>query len=894
MDLQIIHTADGRAGLAAQEHTWQDVSQSYLPEENTSSIPILDPHNFSNLDFDERPSSQPSHVSPSMLEAPVPTKTKFFPLSSTPYWSLIEFPVREAILKVLSDSLGSFQEACLTLELFSDEVREFLGKRNNLEPASRTLDEESVAYGCKYLRSRGLEKYSEPLKEYARHINNWPLDIDFSDLKLELLPESLEYEERIVEFLPYQDQDLQAREFQDLTAKRVLSLSTESIAISVNIMKAAFSSTKFFSTVKSFRLPAGVVVVSPEGIKKLLEGGKYTILNPPIPAFSESHHFTICDNAAKYPTSLTADFPNSQNPTHHSHEGVRQPSKPYSTVSSDSRLCTHPKTSFFDDMISHRTRVIERALEDNLILRGSLVNNTSSTSLRPKLLLQPRKDAERLLPGTGDEEARELYQKGHRALLHFYLPPGYLVISPGGDKMNFDTPHIGESNGEISPGLGGEYIFVPPEHAVHADNYRRVNLAKNEIAWINFKESVVVFRDRRMLPGIVGTGLHRLSIRDGRLRITCEDGEYDLTKALRNPDPHPLFTTKSIPIHTVETASNQAAANPHTYNDATQYLAQNDVEAEEENDENNSYGPSNTTMPELIGVVQDRKRKPSHDVIEELPQKVPNTGLGIHPLAQSEVLETQEKRNSHIVESKPLIEPQRQAQPQLQPLPEPKFRHENKAQLKARLKAQPMAKKQPRFSGVTAENAASLARSVALQKSNTVPPPDATAQEEVLTQPHNEEQTQPEVQKKRPIRIVLTNKKAATPAAAKEQSSTTPRSSTNTRRKSAGNSQAQIPAQAQAQIQYPAKSQAGRRPRGRPSKKNQKVAASNKPHDEQSTAGPSLSVADRTSSLAAPQARPQTETPPSRKNAQRRTSIPTRRSSRLSGGQENLDTQPEK
>ncbi|KAI2783313.1 hypothetical protein F4815DRAFT_442186 [Daldinia loculata] len=896
MDLQIIPTADGRVGLAEQEHPRQSISQSYIPGNNTSNIPILDPHNFSSLTLDARPPSRPSHVSLSMLEALVPTKTVFFPLSSTPYWSLIEFPVKEVILKVLSDSLGSFQEACRTLELFSNEVRAFLEKRNNSEPASHTLNEESIAYGCKYLHSRGLEKYSEPLKEFARRVNDWPLDIDFSDLKLELLPEPLEYEEPTVEFLPYQHQDSQARGFQNSTAKRVLSLSTESIAISVKIMKAAFSdSCKFFSIVESFRLPAGVVVVSPEGIKKLLEGGKYTIVNPPLPAFSELHQFIICDNAPKNPMPLIADFPTSQSSTHLGHEGTRQPSRPYSTDSSDSRLRTHSNTSFFDDMISHRTRVVERALEDNLILRSSLADNTSSISLRPKILLQPRKDAKCLLPGTGDKVARELYQKGHKALLHFYLPAGYSVISPSGHMMNFDTPHIRESNGESSPGRGGEYIVVPPEHAVHADNYRRVNLAKSDIAWINFKESVVVFRDGKMLPRKVGTGLHRLSIRNGGLRVTCEDGEYDLTKALRNPDPRRLFTIKSIPIYAVDTASEQAVANPPTRNDATRYPAQNNVETEED-DENSSYGPSNTATSALIGALQDRKRKQPHDAIEELPQKIPKTGPRVHPLAQSETPETRGEGNTQIIEPTPSIEPQLQAQPK------PKFRHENKAQLKARLKAQPMAQKQPRFSGVTTENAASLVKSIALQESNTVPPPDATTQEEVLTQPRDEEQTQPEVQKKRPVRIILTNKKAATPATPKGQPSTRRSSSVNTRRISAGNPQVQTQAQAQAQpqaqiqtqTQYPAKSQAGRRPRGRPTKRKHKVAASTKPHDEQSAAVPSLPIANRTPSLAAPQAQPQTETPSSRKNAQRRASLPTRRSSRLSGGQENLDTQPEK
>ncbi|KAF3061863.1 hypothetical protein GL218_03701 [Daldinia childiae] len=293
-----------------------------------------------------------------------------------------------------------------------------------------------------------------------------------------------------------------------------------------------------------------------------------------------------------------------------------------------------------------------------------------------------------------------------------------------------------------------------------------------------------------------------------------------------------------------------------------------------------------------MGTLQDRKRKQPQDAIEELPQKRPKIGPNVHPLDLPATPETQGVENTQIVGLTPLIEPQLQAQPK------PKIRYENKAQLKARLKAQPMAQKQPRFSGVTTENAASLVRSVALQTSNTVPPPDATTQEEALTQRQDEEQAQPAVQKKRPIRIVLTKKKVATPATPKEQPDTNRSLSFNTRRTSAGNSQVQAQTQtqtqAQAQAQYPAKPQAGRRPRGRPTKKNKKVAASNKPYDEQSATASSLSIANRASSFTAPQAQPQAETPSSRKNAQRRTSIPTRRSSRLSGGQENLNTQLEK
>ncbi|KAI0111758.1 hypothetical protein F4814DRAFT_423507 [Daldinia grandis] len=910
MDSQIIHIADGRAGLAAQEHLQQSVSQSCAPGYSTSNIPILDPHNFSNLTLEASPPSQPSHVSPSMLETLVPTKTRLFPLFSTPYWSLIEFPVKEAILKVLSDSLGSFQEACRTLELFSNEVREFLRKRNSLEPASSMLKEEPIAYGCKYLCSRGLEKHSELLKEYARCINEWPLDIDVSDLNLELLPESLEYKEPIVEFLPYQHRDSQARRFHNSTAERVLSLSAESIAISVRIMKSAFPDTcKFFSTVDTFRLPAGVVIVSPGGTKELLEGGKYTIINPPLPAFSELHQFIICDNAPKHPMSLIADFPTSQSQTHLGYEEANQPSRPCSTDSSDSQLHTHSATGFFDDMVSYRTRAVERALEDSLIPHGSLVDKASSISLRPKLVLQPRKDAKCLLPGTGDQLARELYQKGHKALLHFYLPAGYSVISPSGYRMNFDTPHISDSNGESLPGRGGEYIVIPPEHAVHADNYRRVTLAKSEIAWINLKESAAVLRDGKMLPRIVGTGLHRLSIRDDGLKITCEDGEYDLTKALRNPDPYPLFTIKSVPIYTTDTTSKEAVATHPTGNDATQYLAQNNAETEEGNEEDSPYSPSNTATSALIGALQDRKRKQPYDAIEELPRKIPKTGPLIRPLGQSETLETLETQGegkSQIIQPNPLIEDHPQA------LPRPMFRHENKTQLKGRLNARPVAQKQHIFSGVTTGNAAGLVRNMALQKSSTVPPPGATTRGEVLAQPQVKEQTQPKVEKKRPVRFILTNRKGATPATPQAQPNTGSSSSFNTGRTSVGYSQvqtqaqrpvqaqaqaqgyAQAQAQTQAQIQYPAKPQVGRRPRGRPPKNRQQIATSTNPHRVQPAAAPSLPIVNRPSLIVTLQARPRTEFPPSRKTAQGHASLPPRRSSRLNGARENPGTQPGK
>ncbi|KAK6957920.1 hypothetical protein Daesc_000710 [Daldinia eschscholtzii] len=874
---------DEQSSLDEGENPQQSTSQYSTLRDDASDLSALNPENLSSPTATAKSFNESSHIDPSMLKALVPTKTRFCPVTTKPYWSLIEYPVKEAILKIISDDLKSFQQACYKLELFSNEVREILERRKKLHPTSFLLKEELLAYGCKYLESRDLEEYLDLLKKYGRRAKYWPLDINLSDLQLDDLPKSMKYVEPTVRFFPHVYQGSQAGELQNSATGCAFSLSTDSIAISASIIKTV--SGRFFSTIDSFRLPAGVVVISPKGTKQLAESGTYTIINPPFPAFTEAHQFIICNNAVTCSMAPMANFPGSQNPTLGRKELLPSPIL-YSKDGSDSRSNVNSKKSFFDDMISDRTGVIDRALADNLLPHDPPGDDDRPAQFISDLLLQPRKDATCLVFGTEDEITRDLTLNGYSALLHMYLPEGYSVVSPSGYRMNFDTPHMSEKDGKSPPGSGGEYIVVPLDHAVHANNYRAVRRAKSDVAWVKFDEPMVVFRDGKMLPRFVGTGLHRLFTRNGELIVSCAGGEYDLAKALRNPDPHPLFTVKSIPIDDHEIALGESAASSSTRTYIGEYIVQDEEKEIKEEDKKNSYygppGPSCPTASALMATLQDRKRKPTDDVIK-LPQKAPRPGLPIRPLVQSETQPlTQEKKGLQVIKPKPLLEPQ------VQDHREPKIKQENKPQLLARLKTRPMAKKQPRFPGLTAENAPGLIGSAPLQQSTIAAQPVAATQGGPLSHPQEEAKAQPEVKKKNVVRIVLTNKKtAAAPATPAGQSGLVQGPNAPPQQTPTVNPQAQVQAQAQTQTQQPAAPQPGPRRRGRPRKI---VATPAEPRNEQSVGASGTPAAGGAVLSIAPQPQRQTGTSSSETNPGRRTSVRGRRSSRQSGGQEDSST----
>ncbi|KAI1470876.1 uncharacterized protein F4812DRAFT_281820 [Daldinia caldariorum] len=810
--------------------------EKYKPGDDDSDVFVFYPEYLRHFTGYSRSSGETLCIDPPMLKALAPTKTRLVPITANPYWSLIDHTVREAILKVLSDDLGSLQDACYKLELFVSEVREILERRQKLFANSFALKEESIAYGCRFLFSRGLGGYSESLREYGRHVHEWPLAINLSDLRLDALPKCMKYIEPTVEFLPHGRHDSQARVTQNPGTERFFSLSTESVAISARVNKTMGG--RLFSTVNSFRLPAGVVVISPQGTKQLGEGGTYTVINPPLPESYVLHQFVICDNAVKLPKSPKTDF----------------------------------QSSFFDDTISHRTRVVERAVVDNLVPRRPTATDADFAHFLPELLLQPRKDALCLQPATEDLAMRGLNQQGYSALLQIHLPPGYLIISPSGCKMNLDIAPINERDGDSSPGHGGEYIFVPPEHAIDPSRYREITRAKSDIAWIVFNERMAVFRDGKMFPRLVGNGLHRLSTRNGELVVSCADGEYDLAKALRNPDPSPMFRVQSLPTSASGTAPNQSMANPPSRNNDHGPSAGGDGEIEKENGENNSYATPSTAASALTGASQDRKRKTPHDVIE-LPQNVSNPGLQVHPPARPKTQSTtQEEANSQAFKPKPFLELLPQA------LSEPELRNENEAQPMAQLEAQPMAVKKPRLSDLMAENAEELIGSAQQQQSTTAPPPaPATQEKEALPHPQDEAKAQPEEKKKKLVRIVLVNKKTAAPAAPQEQSGFMQDSGATTQQTPTG-----VP-EAQPQTQHLAEPQPERRKRGRPRGRGARPAV---PRGGHSAGGSSTHTSGGDVSLGAPQANsPQTETAPPRTDSRRGGSRSSRPSSRPSGGQ---------
>ncbi|KAI0841223.1 hypothetical protein F5Y06DRAFT_293711 [Hypoxylon sp. FL0890] len=359
----------------------------HLLEDPFSADDILDPHILGNVTIDTDLIARPlrEYVDPSMLRLPVPVNT-VSPDLPVFGWSHIEYPVQEAIIKVISDDLESFHQACVKLHLFQKEVREFtqaytdVGRRPSYTPSR-----DAIAYGWDYLKLFGLEKYSHDVEDLClRSGGSSPIHIDYSDLELLYIPER-----RVA---PIQFGFPTQETIRDSTTKGIFSPRTGSVLIAFKLTRPATlnsinsSNTPIFR-IEHLRLPAGAIIVGPEGRKTLRETGIYTITYPPgsreVP---DADTIQICENGLTTETLLDHDEPKGQGQGHGQDQGQGQGQDqgqdqgPGQVTNPEPQLQTpryslsvvNPaklelETSFFEDAFLDPLYEAERAMADSLI-----------------------------------------------------------------------------------------------------------------------------------------------------------------------------------------------------------------------------------------------------------------------------------------------------------------------------------------------------------------------------------------------------------------------------------------------------------------------------------------------------------------------------------------------
>ncbi|KAI0388053.1 hypothetical protein F5Y04DRAFT_274908 [Hypomontagnella monticulosa] len=360
--------------------------------------PIVFPARLESLHQSRFDGYQPhTHVNPSDLLREDKTMTV---LDLAPHWPNVEYPVQAVILEELTRDLKSFNLACRSLQLFRQEIQEFLTKHKQ-EPKAQSyiIGREQILFGCRFLEAYGLSRFATLIRAHAGRNNGWPRPIDYSDLDPE------QFQGRVYS-TPLTGTPKPKPESVVLSFKYATTLGIQG----ENICNFRL---------ESFTVPDESIVVCNDMAIRLKKAGKYTLLYPPNFAAlpPDAVHVLIQPNAERQSTT-TKTF----------------------TQTNDLETC------FFRDALPGSPERVRRSLQ-NYLLRERSPDSTASTKSSPgqqlislpwqNMPLQPRKDAIGPMPSPKNLKLQELHNKGFKALLQFKAPEGALIITPDNEAMRF-------------------------------------------------------------------------------------------------------------------------------------------------------------------------------------------------------------------------------------------------------------------------------------------------------------------------------------------------------------------------------------------------------------------------------------------------------------------------
>ncbi|RYP68396.1 hypothetical protein DL771_006660 [Monosporascus sp. 5C6A] len=240
-----------------------------------------------------------------------------------PSWGKLDHVARAIILKTLSDDLGSFQAACKTLGLESNEVEAFLERheaereqaaawRRDLDkpvagggaadaydgpgaPGPVHVERETIARACAWLGFLGLDELSDGVSRWARRTTPWPLEIRCSDLN----PMGLGVAHEGLPGPVPAPADESAR-----PATNTQPRLEDDSRVFVAFRAAEQQQRPGVFRIHSILLPEGAIVVGPDGVKELLFGGRYRLFyadSGPVTGAAAVDEFLICANHTQQP-----------------------------------------------------------------------------------------------------------------------------------------------------------------------------------------------------------------------------------------------------------------------------------------------------------------------------------------------------------------------------------------------------------------------------------------------------------------------------------------------------------------------------------------------------------------------------------------------------------------
>jgi hypothetical protein len=459
-----------------------------------------------------------------------------------PDWSKLDVFGQTIILKELTDSLGSFQKACIALKVLPNEagcfVETYLEQRQAYDlgrtiaqqwgrdlavlssddddiPQQRTvlILASSIAPACSFLDFMGHKAYVPSVQTWVNRIVTWPPKIDVTDLTtLHLNPS--DYDFSLPQTLPDPLDSVDSRKQSALTEYEcALENDHQPILGLLGRSQPRDDGTPDLH-LSFIHVPKGSLAYGPHGMRLLDCPGRYYMFQPADKLVNEAYQYFLL--------------------------AVKKNNGVHWNANTD-MLTYHPKHRGSASNNSNIKKLSSSEIPDGL-LRDMAVDHKAIFDRR---LLSPPTEFEygdkiRVGNHTGDEpqepereiayqELSQLWKDWPGLIFQFRLPPKYTIIGPRGDSLTFDPCqyHTYDETGKPH-GTGGTYHILPPQQ--HAGEvYIKLAELPSKVAFrLRIPEKAVILRNDLVLPRFVKPGVHEWSTREGCLDFYSTDRCYQV------------------------------------------------------------------------------------------------------------------------------------------------------------------------------------------------------------------------------------------------------------------------------------------------------------------------------------------------------------------------------
>ncbi|KAI0204879.1 hypothetical protein F4808DRAFT_313718 [Astrocystis sublimbata] len=451
---------------------------------------------------------------------------------NSPDWSKIDIIGQTIILSVLTPCFGSFQRACEALKLQSNEIHSFVATHLEYQKASKRgkliaeqwgrdravpADDDadipqqrpvlvhlsSIAPACAFLEALGHVDMIPAVQASGRQHIIWPpyIDIDVTGLDTSRLDQS--------------DVTFPAPLKERALAVCGSRLNDDSRIVAEVI--AALEPKEDGSPdaqISFFRVRTRSVAFGPGGSRKLVEPGNYYLFWEVGSVPKKGHHkdFVLANTALDQPQGISSQLTLSSRPLGSPAQDADVPPERWALKANrvqGQEPVVNPKAIFGRDVKAHG------------------LDHAGTGLLLPEV--GP------LNPGNNGRLINDL-QAGSGCpdqFFQFRLPRGYTMLGPRGHRITFDRPDFVRYDVLGTPrGLGGTYLITS---SPRFETRSQIEELPPHIPFrLGATQQMVLICNGYVLPGLVDSGVHEWSTRDGKLDLWYQNrrGRFEIEQLL--------------------------------------------------------------------------------------------------------------------------------------------------------------------------------------------------------------------------------------------------------------------------------------------------------------------------------------------------------------------------